>query len=190
MLPGGNLYVPGAETLAAEHPQAHRCRPSGPRLSGFARLLSRQGRPRVRDLSSALRQRHARRGICSGSPDRKSRHGPKPARGEVAGGSFSIPADSSRKADARHLCQPARRRTGEALRSQDVEFVVFGVVTEFCVNFAAKGLLERGRRVSVVQDAIETLNPKDGQRTISELKAGGARFITTDQALELLNHRS
>ena len=38
----------------------------------------------------------------------------------------------------------------------DVEFVVFGVVTEYCVRFAAKGLLDRGRRVSVVNDAIET----------------------------------
>ena len=44
----------------------------------------------------------------------------------------------------------------------NVEFVVFGVVTEFCVRFAAKGLLERGRRVSVVRDAIETLNSEDG----------------------------
>ena len=37
------------------------------------------------------------------------------------------------------------------------EFVVFGVVTEFCVSCAVKGLLERGRRVAVVTDAIETL---------------------------------
>ena len=28
------------------------------------------------------------------------------------------------------------------------EFVVFGVVTEYCVGFAAKGLLERGRESS------------------------------------------
>jgi nicotinamidase/pyrazinamidase len=69
----------------------------------------------------------------------------------------------------------------------DTQFVVFGVVTEFCVRFAAKGLLDRGRRVSVVQDAIETLNPLVGQRTISELQAGGARFISTLQALELLD---
>ena len=69
----------------------------------------------------------------------------------------------------------------------DTEFVVFGVVTEFCVRFAAKGLLDRGRRVSVVQDAIETLSPQDGQRTISELQASGARFISTRQALELLD---
>jgi nicotinamidase/pyrazinamidase len=69
----------------------------------------------------------------------------------------------------------------------DTQFVVFGVVTEFCVRFAAKGLLDRGRRVSVVQDAIETLNPLVGQRTISELQAGGAQFISTLQALELLD---
>ena len=73
--------------------------------------------------------------------------------------------------------------------SPGTEFVVFGVVTEFCVRFAAKGLLERGRRVSVVQDAIETLNPQDGQQAIAELQAGGARFITTDQALALLDRQ-
>jgi nicotinamidase/pyrazinamidase len=67
------------------------------------------------------------------------------------------------------------------------EFVVFGVVTEYCVRFAAKGLLDRGRRVSVVKDAIETLKAEDGARTIAELQSLGARFITTDQALALLD---
>jgi nicotinamidase/pyrazinamidase len=70
----------------------------------------------------------------------------------------------------------------------DAEFVVFGVVTEYCVRFAAKGLLERRRRVSVVSDAIETLKSEDGKRTISELQALGAHFITTDQALTRLNN--
>jgi nicotinamidase/pyrazinamidase len=68
----------------------------------------------------------------------------------------------------------------------DVEFVVFGVVTEYCVRFAAKGLLDRGRRVSVVQDAIETLKAEDSQRTVAELKALGARFFSTADALGLL----
>jgi len=68
----------------------------------------------------------------------------------------------------------------------DAEFFVFGVVTEYCVRFAAKGLLERGRRVSVVKDAIETLKAEDGERSIAELKALGAKFITTEQALALL----
>jgi nicotinamidase/pyrazinamidase len=63
------------------------------------------------------------------------------------------------------------------------EFVVFGVVTEYCVNYAAKGLLARKRRVTVVKDAIETLDPKVGAKTISDLQNLGARLITTDQAL-------
>jgi nicotinamidase-related amidase len=53
---------------------------------------------------------------------------------------------------------------------------------------AAKGLLKRGRRVSVVKDAIETLNAEDGARTLAELQALGAKFITTDQALALLDN--
>jgi nicotinamidase-related amidase len=61
------------------------------------------------------------------------------------------------------------------------------VVTEYCVRFAAKGLLDRGRRVSVVADAIETLKAEDGERTVAELKTLGARFITTGEALDLLN---
>lgn len=67
------------------------------------------------------------------------------------------------------------------------EFVVFGVVTEYCVSFAAKGLLERGRRVAVVQDAIETLKKEDGEKTITDLKTLGARLITTEQALKNLS---
>ncbi|MGA2920825.1 MAG: cysteine hydrolase family protein [Candidatus Sulfotelmatobacter sp.] len=69
----------------------------------------------------------------------------------------------------------------------DVEFVVFGVVTEYCVRFAAKGLLDRGRRVSVVQDAIETLKAEDAQRTTIELQSLGARLVTTPEALALLD---
>jgi nicotinamidase-related amidase len=63
------------------------------------------------------------------------------------------------------------------------------VVTEYCVRFAAKGLLERGHRVSVVKDAIETLKIEDGERTVAELQALGAKFITTDQALALVDNQ-
>lgn len=66
---------------------------------------------------------------------------------------------------------------------KEVEYAVFGVVTEYCVRLAAKGLLERGRKVSLVSDAIETLNPVEGRRTIEELKSLGAKIITTSEAL-------
>jgi len=66
------------------------------------------------------------------------------------------------------------------------EFVVFGVVTEYCVGYAVKGLIERGRRVAVVADAIETLKKEDGEKSIAEFARAGARLITTDQALAAL----
>ena len=66
---------------------------------------------------------------------------------------------------------------------RNAEFIVFGVVTEYCVRFAAKGLLERKRKVCVVRDAIETLSREAEERALSELATLGASFVTTDQAL-------
>lgn len=70
---------------------------------------------------------------------------------------------------------------------RNAEFIVFGVVTEYCVRLAAKGLLQRGRRVSVVEDAIEALRAEAGKRAISELRNLGARIIKADQALARLD---
>jgi nicotinamidase/pyrazinamidase len=64
------------------------------------------------------------------------------------------------------------------------EFVVFGVVTEYCVSCAIKGLLKRKRRVAVVRDAIETLAPEVGNKTVAELQSLGAKLVTTDEILE------
>ena len=60
------------------------------------------------------------------------------------------------------------------------------MVTEFCVRLAAKGLLKRGRRVSLVTDAIETLNAADGEKALGGLAALGAKSVTTDQVLARL----
>jgi nicotinamidase/pyrazinamidase len=65
----------------------------------------------------------------------------------------------------------------------DAEFLVFGVVTEYCVRLAAKGLLARGKKVSVVQDAIETLNREASETTLSELRSAGAKLIDSHEAL-------
>jgi nicotinamidase/pyrazinamidase len=63
------------------------------------------------------------------------------------------------------------------------EFIVFGVVTEYCVSLAVKGLLKRKRRVAVVRDAIETLAPESGNKTLAELQSLGASLVTTDEIL-------
>jgi nicotinamidase/pyrazinamidase len=67
------------------------------------------------------------------------------------------------------------------------EFIVFGVVTEYCVSFAVKGLLARKRHVAVVRDAIETLAADVGAKSLAELQQLGARLVTTDEALAALH---
>lgn len=56
-------------------------------------------------------------------------------------------------------------------------FVVYGVVTEYCVKCALEGLLATGKRVEVVTDAIETLNPADAEQTLKGFAAGGGLLI-------------
>jgi nicotinamidase/pyrazinamidase len=66
---------------------------------------------------------------------------------------------------------------------EEAEYVVFGVATEYCVWFAAKGLLDRGRKVVIVSDAIRALDPAEGRRALDKLRALGARVLTTDEVL-------
>ena len=57
-------------------------------------------------------------------------------------------------------------------------YVVYGVVTEYCVRLAAEGLLRTGREVEIVQDAIQTLKSEDGTRALAELASAGARLTS------------
>jgi nicotinamidase/pyrazinamidase len=66
------------------------------------------------------------------------------------------------------------------------EFVVFGVATEYCVRLAVDGVLRRGRRVSIVTDAVRSLNHRKGQDILESLESCGARPITSEEALKLV----
>ncbi len=52
-------------------------------------------------------------------------------------------------------------------------FVVYGVVTEICVLYAARGLLQLGKKVTVVTDAIKSLKSADSERALAEIRGGG-----------------
>lgn len=186
MLPGGNLYVPGAE-----------------------RLL-----PNIRKLTDAARQGRAflvSHGCYHTKDDPEFQTFPPHCIKGTAGSAFvpealtdriiNVPNEASATLP-RDLSQYQQilleKQTLDIFQSRhaakllkqfgdDVEFVVFGVVTEYCVRLAAKGLMDRGRRVWVVQDAIETLKAEDGKRTVAELQGLGGRFLTTDEALALLD---
>jgi len=189
MLPGGSLYVPGAEKL----------------LRNIRRLTDAARQGRVFLVSHG----------CFHTPDDpefqtfpphcvKGTEGAELVAEALTDKVARVPNDAAAKVpedlsqfqqillEKQTLNIFESKHAEELLQrlGKDPEFVVFGVVTEYCVSFAARGLLQRGRRVAVVQDAIETLKKEDGQATIAELARLGARFITTDQALAALGRKS
>ena len=62
-------------------------------------------------------------------------------------------------------------------------YVVYGVVTEICVRFAAFGLLKSGKRVELVTDAVKALDESAATKMFAEFTAAGGR-LTTFAALD------
>ncbi len=52
-------------------------------------------------------------------------------------------------------------------------FVVYGVVTEICVSNATLGLLQTGKRVEIVRDAVRELNPGAAAEFLGRFQALG-----------------
>jgi nicotinamidase/pyrazinamidase len=57
-------------------------------------------------------------------------------------------------------------------------YVVYGVVTEYCVALAANGLLRTGKPVEIVTDAIETLKREDGEAALRAFVEAGGRLTS------------
>jgi nicotinamidase/pyrazinamidase len=57
-------------------------------------------------------------------------------------------------------------------------YVVYGVVTEYCVRCAALGLAKTGKQVEVVADAVQSLSGEAGQAAFDELAAAGVSLTT------------
>ena len=64
-------------------------------------------------------------------------------------------------------------------------YVVYGVVTEYCVKEAVLGLLERGLPVQLVVDAICELEPEAGLAALRQMQEAGAKLIKTEDVLAL-----
>ncbi len=61
-------------------------------------------------------------------------------------------------------------------------YVVYGVVTEICVKLAAWGLLQTGKRVELVTDAVRSLNDAAAAEMTSALLAAGGVLTTVSVA--------
>ena len=62
---------------------------------------------------------------------------------------------------------------------QAEEYVVYGVATDYCVRAAVLGLLERGCRVTVVEDAIAPVEKQTGEESLKLMRGEGAVFKST-----------
>lgn len=69
------------------------------------------------------------------------------------------------------------------------EVVLYGVVTEICVACAARGLQERGYKLTLVSDAVRHLDEQKGRELSDEVLARGGRLAATDEVLRELESR-
>lgn len=183
MLPGGKLYVPGAERIILN---IRRLVDAAQGTGAW--LVSTVDAHQENDPEFERFPPHCVRG----SP------GARIIPEGLAKNPFTVPNDPSvelprdilshsqvvlEKQTLDDFDNPHTSELVERLADQS-EFVVFGVATEYCVKCAAKGLLDRGRKVAIVRDAIRALVPEDGRRALDELQRLGARLITTDEALK------
>jgi nicotinamidase/pyrazinamidase len=183
MLPGGRLYVPGAEKII---PNIRRLMAAASE-SGALIISSGDSHPEG-DPEFETFPPHCLRGTPGAQiiPEGLTKNFstiPNDASRDMPGNILSFPQVIFEKQTLDVFNNPHAGKIVERL-GYETQYIVFGVVTEYCVRLAVKGLLERGRNVAVVTDAIEALNPEAGQRTLVELQALGARLITTDQAIE------
>lgn len=182
MLPGGALYVPGAEK----------------RIPNLKRLvdLAREGKAFLVSTTDAHTPN-----------DPEFRDWPPhcvqgtPGQGKIpetltddlltvpSEPGFALPADWRthrqlviEKQTLDDFDNPHTARILERLDGESEHFV-FGVVTEYCVRLSVMGMLKRGYRVAVVTDAIETLKEEDGRRTLEEFVAHGARLVSTEDVV-------
>ena len=62
-------------------------------------------------------------------------------------------------------------------------YVVYGVVTEICVRFAALGLLKTGKGVAIVSDAVLHLDAAKRDAMFAEFLAQGGELVTMESVL-------
>lgn len=182
MLPGGKLYVPGAEKLI----------PTLERLRDFADqhgipILASTDAHSTDDLEFQLWPPHCVRGTPGQLklPETLIHQYMVVPRERLAP---LNDIDLSRyqqwilEKDVLNLFQ--NPQADDLVKRLDAEqYVVYGVATEYCVRLAVKGLLERKQPVTLLLDAIREIEPEAGQAVLRELEAGGAKLAKSKEII-------
>jgi nicotinamidase/pyrazinamidase len=192
MLPGGKLYVPGAEKI----------------ISNVNRLVEAARQGRVFLVSSAdahhkddaeLRNWPAH--CLIGTPGAELLPEARAANRLIIPNerNFALPRDLScfqQVTLEKNTLDVFDNPNTEKLLAQlgpaglpsfaaDAEFVVFGVATEYCVQYAAEGLQRRGRRVAIVTNTVRAIETERGDQALKKLQSRGVRLICIEEALAL-----
>lgn len=184
MLPGGKLYVPGAEKL----------------IPNLKRLMEAARQQRVFVVSSA---------DSHGLDDEEFRqypphclagtHGQEKVPETLLEQRFTIPnqptplpaqlTDYKQVIIEKEKFDVFTNPNVETLLEQlglEHEFVVFGVTTEICVAYAVRGLLDRGYAVRLVRDATESLDKTKARALFEEVQSRGGKLVTTKEVLRIV----
>ena len=181
MDPEGKLYVPGAEKIIANIQ----------RLTSFA---AEHDIPIVASVDAHLETdpefREYPPHCLAGTP------GQHKVAGTMLSGRYVIP---NRKIDLPADLGPYRQliiekqatdvftnpNIKDLLRrlGRDREIILYGVVTEICVDQAACGLSQRGYRVDLVRDAVRHIDAAKSSATIAEVEHHGGCLLTTEEVL-------
>lgn len=175
--PQGRLYVPGAESILPNLARLTRCAgekhfplissacahlPGDPELATFGQhcMVGTQGQQKV--LQSLLPLRYIVPNHPIELPDLKTFQ-------QVIIEKQAFDPFTNPNADA------VLRQVGSA------QIVLYGVVTDICVAATADSLLARGRRVSMVMDAICALDTEKAAHFVEDFQSRGGRITNTDQ---------
>ena len=182
MDPGGKLYIPGAEKIipniqrlnqwAASHQilvvsSTDRHQPSDPEFRDYPPHCL-VGTPGQQKVSGTVLAKHLV------VPNRR----------------LDLPADLGRYEQIiieKQALDVFTNPNIEALLGRlgkDREIFLYGVVTEICVERAARGLMSRGYKVNVVEDAIRHLDQEKGRATVDEVRRQGGRVTRTEEAVK------
>lgn len=160
LLPSGALYVPGAEAII----------PALSRLNRYARenghaLISTVDAHAENDPEFTAWPAHCVAGTFGQRKPEGTMVGQRIVEKQVLD-SFSLPEVPALLAEI----HPQR-------------IILYGVVTEICVRYAATGLLRTGARVEWVTDACRALSEDAAKETWEAFAASGGVLTTLDRVL-------
>ena len=186
--PGGALYVPGAERL----------------VPNLARLthLARTGTPRIRVIGTVCRHFPGDAELApNGGPYPPHCMDGTPGQRKIDATAPAAPRWIENRQYARAELDALLRGDEVFIEKQDVDplignrntaavlprllagaedVVIYGVVTEICIDHAVRILLGRGPWLHVVLDAIAALDEARGRECQQGWRAAGVELVTTE----------